>query len=123
MAKWVQFDMTGNPVETAKVSEACREHQRETQTARLALEVQLSIAKLSPLSETLKLVGELCESITGIGYPINLEERTQAKQAKAQRDTEQAIATAPKEPIRAKRKPGRPRKNPLHNFKERDANR
>lgn len=56
---------------------------------QLALNVQLSIAKLDPLQETLKLVSELCEMITGVSYPIDLEERRNTRQRNRQQKSNQ----------------------------------
>ena len=71
---------------------------------QLALNVQLSIAKLAPLQETMKLVSELCEGITGIAYPINIEESRKTHLQERQKKTERNIASE-----KPKRKRGRPK--------------
>ena len=54
---------------------------------QLALNVQLSIAKFDPLQETLKLVSQLCEQITGVSYPIDLAERRNTRLKKRQQES------------------------------------
>ena len=61
---------------------------------QLALKVQLSIAQLDPLQETLKLIEQLCEQITGVEYPIDLNERHSTYQQQRQQETERAVAKA-----------------------------
>ena len=38
-------------------------------------------------------VSELCEGITGIAYPVDIDERHQTYQRKRQQQTERAVAT------------------------------
>lgn len=70
---------------------------------QLALDVQLSIAKLEPLEKTFDLVAQLCERLTGIKHPFNLHERRQALQEKRQKEVTAATET------HQKKKPGRPK--------------
>lgn len=104
MPKWIQLDLfTGEAIETVLVEE--KKAERITKTPRLALEVQVSIARLDPLTDTLKLVSELCKEITGITYPVNLNERRRSKQQRLQQQTEEKVDAEMQKP--GKRKRGR----------------
>lgn len=106
MAKWVQLDLfTGEPILPAAPCDDKQE--RIAKTTRLALQVQLSIARLDKLTDTLKKVSELCVSITGIAYPISLEERRRTHQQKRQQETKRAVATETE-----KKKRERPKQKP-----------
>ena len=65
----------------------------QKKTTRLALEVQLSIARLDRFSDTMKLVSELCETLTGVAYPVDINERHRTYQRKQQQQTENAVAS------------------------------
>lgn len=60
---------------------------------QLAFNVQYSIAKLDPLQDTLKLVSQLCEQITGVPYSIHPDERRLRLRQERQQEVEQAVAT------------------------------
>ena len=60
---------------------------------QMALNVQLSIAKLYPLQETMNLVSELCKQITGIAYPIDLDERRNTRLKKRQQKSNRQLAS------------------------------
>ena len=98
MPKYEQLDLfTGEAI--AIVSPPTKK-ERIAKSVRLAFAVQMSIAKLDNLRDTMKLVGELCETLTGINYPFNDE----AGQRRYERKTAKSIATD------LKRKRGRPKK-------------
>ena len=71
---------------------------------QLALDIQLSIARLDKLQDTMKLVSELCERITGIAYPIDIEESRKTHLQELQQKTERVVATE----THPKRKRGSP---------------
>lgn len=77
---------------------------------KIALEVQFSIARLALLQETFQLVEKLCESITGIKYPIDIDERNRAYQQKRQKQTEQNVAAEMQKPTQQKQ-PSRQKPN------------
>ena len=81
---------------------------------QLALDVQLSIAKLAPLQDPLKRVGELCEQITGVASPFNIDELNRNYQKKQQQEAKRAVATVTQ---KKKRKRGRPKKSRTHKSK------
>ena len=78
---------------------------------QLALEVQLSIARLDRLQDTMKLVAALCEQITGIASPFNIDELNRNYQKKQQQEAKRAVATLTQ---KKKRKRGRPKKSRTH---------
>lgn len=64
MRQWIQLDLfTGEPIETFPVQ---TRKEYTPKTKRLALEVQLSIARMDNVYTTLNIVNELCEKLTGI---------------------------------------------------------
>lgn len=87
MPKWIQFDLTGTPVATT-LSEDAKQDIRTTRAEKLALEVQQSIARLDTLQDTLKLVSELCKAVSGVAYPIDLDERRRTRREHRQKQTE-----------------------------------
>ena len=105
MPKWIQLSLfTGEAVET--VPEQQQKQEGIAKTTRLALDIQLSIARLGRFTTTMKLVSELCERITGIAYPFNIDERRLSKQKQRQQQTERNVAA---EIQKTKRKRGRPK--------------
>ena len=104
--KWTQLNIfTGEPIPPH--DEVTENQQRIPKITQLALEVQFSIARLDALTDTMKLISELCERITGIASPIDIDERKRVCQKKQQQQTKRAI-TAAKQPEKRK-KAGRPK--------------
>lgn len=90
--KWIQLDLfTGEPMPPRTAD--TEKQERIAKTTRLALEVQLSIARLDRLADTMKLVSELCETLTGVAYPVDINERHRTYQRKQQQQTENAVAS------------------------------
>ena len=102
--KWTQLNIfTGEPILTAAPCEQKQERIRKT--TRLALQVQISIARLDALTDTMKLVSELCEQITGITYPVNIDVRQRTYQKKRQHETERAVTAETKDEGRTAGRP------------------
>ena len=80
---------------------------------QLALDVQLLIAKLAPLQDTMKRVAALCEQITGVATPFDIEELNRNYQKKQQQKAKRAITVKQKK----KSKRGRPKKSRTHKSK------
>lgn len=103
----MQLDLfTGEPIPPS--DEKSEKQRRITKTTRLALVVQLSIARLDRLTDTMKLVSELCEQITGIAYPIDFDELHRTYQRKRQHETMRYVTAETREAGRLK---GTPRVN------------
>lgn len=120
MPKWTQFNIfTGEPIPPC--DDSTDNQQRIPKITQLALQVQLSIARLDPLTDTMKLISELCEQITGITYPVDINVCQKTYQKKRQQQTERAV-TAETQPSR---KAGRPKttqcRNPRRYFNSKES--
>lgn len=105
MAKWIQLNLfTGEPMPPR--DEKTEKQRKISKQIQLALAVQLLIARLDPLQDTMKLISELCQTITGVSYPINLDERRRSKLQRQQQQTGRNVAAKIQ---KAKRKRGRPK--------------
>ncbi len=89
--QWQQYDLTGKRVSEPSVSVS---DPQSAKTTCLAMAVQLSVAKLDDFGETMKLVGELCEAITGIRYPFDAEIINLTKQRERRDATLKAVETS-----------------------------
>ena len=106
MPKAVQLDLfTGDPIQTPPVE---KKSERIAKTTQLALQVQLSIARMDKFSTTMKRVTKLCEQITGIAYHVDINERHSTNLQKRQQETNVPRNDAEK-PAPKKRGPGRPK--------------
>ena len=106
MQIWIQPNLfTGEPIDPV---EKKTDSQAEiSEQVQLALAVQISIARLDPLAETMVLIANLCKSVSGVDYKIDTYERRQSRQRKRKQQTERKVATEIK---KAKSKRERPRK-------------
>ena len=91
MPKAIQLDLfTGEPIPLCTADTEKQERIRKT--TRLALQVQLSMARLDKLTDTMKFVSELCSEITGVAYPVDIDERRRTHQQQRQQASKRAIA-------------------------------
>ena len=105
--KWIQLDLfTGEPI--SYQPPVISKQERMAKTTRLALDVQFLIVRLDKLTDPMKIDSELCEQITGIAYPIDIDERHRTYQQKRQQNHNQAIAAEMQKPTRKKRSKQKP---------------
>ena len=101
MAKWTQLNLfTGETIQPR--DEDIEELERIPKINILALSVQLSIARMDRLQDTMKLVSELCECITGIVYSTDIDERRAKQHQQHQERHDQALKAGKQEPQRKK---------------------
>ena len=104
MSNWIQLNLfTGESILPS--DEKSEKQQRITKTTRLALAVQLLIARLDRLTSTMKFVSELCDRITGIVYPIDLDELHRTYQRKQQHETMRYVTAETRKAGRLKEHP------------------
>ena len=105
VSKAVQLDLfTGEPIETVPVQ---TREASVAKTKHLALQVQLSIARMDSIRTTMKLVNELCEQLSGIRSIIDIETHTITRTSEPVETTQPKRTESQPKPTR-----GRPKGTP-----------